>query len=84
MDGQTALMVLGPEKGEEVACKFGLAASFVRQSSRLPTISQVADGKIVLSALKHPPSESAWSLVFALVLACFFIAIALFVYRRRQ
>ena len=61
----TALMVLGPDKGLELADKVGLAASFACKSANSisPKVTKSASGKIVLAN-----ERQAWNLVVGTLL----------------
>lgn len=81
----TALMVLGPEKAEELAERHGLAASFVKRSSNAscPTLTKAAVGKILLVAVQPQWRFRQFSLAVLCALICFSFVIAVIV-RRKQ
>ena len=82
----TALMVLGPEQGLELADKAGLAACFAHRSgsSISPKVSQRAYGKIVTTHQGVQLNGQAVRLVFAGVLVCIAAVVSWFIFRRRE
>ncbi len=81
----TALMVLGPEKAEELAERHGLAASFVKRSfnASSPTLTKAAVGKILLVDVQPQWRFRQFSLAVICALICFSFVIAVIV-RRKQ
>ncbi len=83
----TALMVLGPVIGLEMAEKHGLAASFVCQSinaTSSPMLSASASGKILPKATTVRTDSRVWLLAYSGIIACSSLAAAWFVFRKRR
>jgi thiamine biosynthesis lipoprotein len=68
----TALMVLGPVEGVELADKLGLAASFACGTDDVisPKVSKQADGRLTLAPMKITWQAQAWQRVLVIAVIC--------------